>query len=330
MKINIKTFYLLFLFVTYQYAVTAQLIYIHPAESDFKMFSFNQNFIQKKKIKIITVSYADKKDEFAIEDRGIKEEYNFDTNGLLQRHYITVLKSRDAIEKTIPAVYKKGKLIKPKETITEYIFTFDTTFTWFKYDQQNRLVMKRTAIGDYFSTVYYMYDDNGNVIKETTCKETNKNISKHYFVPGTQTVLTEELYEYVQQGSYQIKKKCLNDLGSVYKEGITNLKPGSINIDYRYLYGYIKFGYEFKLNEKMLVTDYLYYSNVTSDIRDKTVYEYDDKNNLLKEKYYKSEKEIYFSNYFYEENGNLIKNRLKRIHEKKMIEIAKFSYEYFP
>ena len=310
-------------------SVSAQLIENKPSYIYTTDICFNSFYVKTSKVKKITALLSDKPDNQIIVDKGLVKCYEFDTAGNVKRFYFTSVKTYEAVEVPVPAVYKKGKRISKATTVTEYHYFYDTTFTWFAYDKTGRVTMKRTNVGDIFNTSYYEYNINGFFSKETVCKETNKGASIHSFELGVQTVISVESFEYVFQSPSQLKRLCLNDEGKVYKEGIINFSKSQLEENYAYKVGYVRYSnlYEYDASGKMIKQTFVPDNNV--DVKNISAFEYSPEGILMAEKKYKNET---FTNnivYSYNEKTNLLNSRLNRDFANANIGITKFVYEFW-
>jgi hypothetical protein len=290
---------------------------------------FDPNYVKRNKVKKITMLVMNKKDDFPIEDKGLTEGYEFDTLGNVIRYWKTSILSVDVVEKKMPAIYRKGKRISPPYTIDTYKYTYDTAFTWFKYDNLNRLINKRIHVGDFFFSWYFDYNTNGFLSKQTYCKESNKNPSKHNFDLGVQTILSSESFDYLFQTTNQLKKICLNDDGKEYKSAIINFKRDFIEESYTYVVGYARNYNYYIFDEKGRTKEISFYSNSNGDNTLKKYYEYDENEELKMEKIYSNEEPVHTYSYYYDSKTKLLTSRLDRSIAKKNIEIVKFVYDFY-
>lgn len=297
-----------------------------PSVIETTPIHFDANYIKRNKVKQITLQVMNKKDDFPIEDKGLTEAYEFDTAGNVIRYWKTSILSVEVVEKKMPAIYRKGKRISPPYTIDTYKYTYDTAFTWFKYDNMNRMITKRIHAGDFFFTWYYEYNMNGFLSKQTYCKESNKNPSMHSFDLGVQSILSTESFDYIFQTGNQLKKVCLNDEGKEYKSAIINFNRFFIEENYTYVVGYARNYNYYKFDDKGRTTETSYYTNSNGDVTVKKYYEYDTDGEVKMEKEYTNEEPVHTYTYLYDSKSKLLTSRLDRSIKKKNIEIVKFHY----
>src|ERR1043166_325791 len=128
----------------------AQLIVTKPQEISVGPCVFNANLIKANKIKRIDVVKVDKPDGEVIIDKGEAQGYDFDTLGRLSRYYYTVLNSTAYEEVDVPAIKRKGRIIRPATTRTVTKYINDTIFANVFYVTQNHIICKRVRTGDYY------------------------------------------------------------------------------------------------------------------------------------------------------------------------------------
>jgi hypothetical protein len=308
----------------------AQLIVSRTSEPQATDPRFNPALIKANKIRRITLNIADKPDLQVIIDRGLVQCCEFDTSGHMSMFYTTSLKGQEKTETFIKPIYKKGRKIRAGYTEVAWTYVYDTSFTWLRYDNDNRLIMKRTNYGDFFSTYYYDYDKEGRLIKEVNCKETNKNMDLHAFELGVQTVLSTESFEYIPQSPTQVKKLCYNDDGKVYKQGIINSDNNTVQEDYSFVVGYVRYGNTYKYDNSGKIIEKTNVSNSNGDVKLTTLYTYDENGNVMEEKNLKNDTQTNLVAWLYDESKKLVTTRLDRDFIHASIQIVKFTYEFYP
>ena len=309
---------------------SAQLINTKVTEPSTTEIKFNPTLVKTSKIKKITLLISNKPDLQMIEEKSLTECYEFDSIGMVKRSYTTKMAHQEKVEREVKAVYRKGRRISPAYTDVTWIYVYDTAFTWYFYDAEGRLNMKRANYGDFFTTWYYTYNGDGQIIKEVYCKENNLNMNVHDFKLGVQTVLSSESFQYVTQSPTQVKKLCYNDEGKVYKQGIINRDSNVVEENYSFVVGYVHYinTYKYDNNGRLLTKTNI--SNSNGDQKVTQTYEYDADNNLSAQKLYKNELNTDSCTFIYDESKRLVKARLDRDIVNSSIVITKFTYEFFP
>ena len=310
--------------------IRAQLINNCVSEFQASNLKFNIELVKAGKIKRIMLSVLQKPDLQVITDRGEVQCYEFDTTGLLTRYYATRVISQEQVETFYKAVYKRGRRIRAAYTDISWKYVYDTSFTWYVYDKNRNMLMKRSNYGDFYNTFYYDYDSLGQVKRETNVKETNKNPARGNFELGVQTILSVESFEYIQQSPTQLKKLCYNDDGKIYKQGIINHDSNTVEENYSFVVGYVRYKNTYiylpsgKLSSKEM------YSNSNGDLKIFTTYTYDADGNIAEEKVFTNDVQTDLVAYIYDDSKRLLKSRLDRQFERNSIEIIKFSYDLYP
>jgi hypothetical protein len=317
-------------FLLFPLSLQAQLIDTHLSEPSTTDPHFNTEIIRLNKIKSITFSISQKPDLQVIDDKGLVQCFEFDSLGLVKRSYTTSIRSQEKVETLVKARYYRGRRISPAYTDISWKYIYDTAFTWFVYDKEKQLILKRSNYGDIFSTYYYEYDSLGRVTKEINCRETNKNLDKHHFELGVQTVLSTESFQYVRQSPSQLKKLCLNDDGKVYKQGIINRDSNTVTEDFSFIVGYVRYSNIYTYDKSGKLISKTYASNENGDTKTTVSYTYDENGNVSFEKRQKNDTLTDDLSYLYDESGKLLRSKLDRDYIHLNIEIVKVMYEYYP
>jgi hypothetical protein len=319
--------YLFFVIYTHTYA---QLILIAPTENYSPEIKFNSNYVKQHKIKKITCKVIYKPDNKVMEDKGLSKYYEFNTSGNLKLAYYTTLKGTEKVEKRIPAIYRRGKLIIPAHTTESSQYSYDTTFTYFFYDEKQNLIMQRTNIAvNIFNTTYYTYDTLANRLTKTiTCRETNQNNSMHEFSLGIQNVLTNESFEYDIQSEKQFKKRYINDNGKVYKEGFVNITPLLRTEVYVFLVGSLRLTNFFNYQADGSIFESTFDSNAEDKIQYKCTYEYNEKQ-PVSQKIFKNQVKTHEINYLYDAETKLLRSTINRNFVENTIDILKLDYQFY-
>lgn len=291
---------------------------------------FNTAFIRQHRIKTITASVVDKPDGEIIRDKGLAQVYAFDSTGKLTRHYFNEITSLEKTETEIPAVYKRGRVVKKSYTKVNFQYQYDTLGTEYFYTSTGHLVMKRVCIGDFYHSTYYEYFGDGLVSRQTLCKETNIARAGEPFRLGVQTVLSEEKFEYEQLTASQVRKKFLNDEGKPYKQGILNFANGKpIDESYQFVVGFIRSGVTYAYDAKGRLTERVATDNSSGITTEKVTYEYEDNGNIKAEKKFKNGMQTDEIVYLYDEAKKLLTSQIDRQLQKASIRILKYEYTFY-
>ena len=311
--------------------VAAQIINPFPAAVSVSEPRFSRTFVKQNKIRTVTASVVDKPDGEIIRDKGLAQVYSFDTSGNLTRHYFNEITSLEKTETEIPAVYKRGRVVKKSFTKVDFQYQYDTLGTEFFYNSTGYLVMKRVCIGDFYHSTYYEYFGDGLVSRQTLCKETNIAKQGQPFKLGVQTILSEEKFGYENLTATQVKKTFLNDEGKPYKQGILNFSNGKpLDESYQFVVGYIRSGVTYSYDAAGRLTQMLTSDNSSGYNTEKTTYEYDESGNVKTEKRFKNETETDEIVYLYDDAKKLMTSQIDRQLQKASIKILKYEYGFYP
>lgn len=304
---------------------------IPTAESAFEaQLPFNTAYIKQQKVKSITFDIIDKKDFQVAEDRGLLNYYEFNTAGLLSRYYYTSIIKVIEKEYHHDAVYRHKKKIGNAYSYTKNEYVYDTVSTTYFYDNFDLVKLKRYNDGAYYESKYYTYSAANRLINEKRCKETNVSENKAEFKLGSQTILSEESFEYAVTGKNQYKKTCKNDEGRVYKEIICNYNDAHklISLNEQYTATWITQASTFTYNSKGQLISATYKSNSDGEFEQSRTYEYDANDCLFSEKQFKNgvlQKEISYVT----DSTKKLHSYIVRDPNGKSMRIVKLFYQYY-
>jgi YD repeat-containing protein len=296
--------------------------------------TFNSGFIRSNKIKCIRAAITLKPDNQVIQDKGLSEGYQFDTLGRLTEFYRTRIRSFETREIQHPAVYRKGKRVSRPWTEFKSQYVYDTTFINYYYDSLSRLVVKRMNDGDYYHTWYLRYTNEAgknNISLLQKCRETNTGTSHRNFRLGVQSVISSEEYRYEQLTPSQVKRRCLNDEGKVYKEVILNYDASGRLLDeyHSFLVSWVKRSSTFKYDSLGRLTGQVFAEYSGDAVEEKSTIEYDSLGRTAMIRYY---------------IGSALQNELSFVYSKDVlgmygtvgrrlkdaaIDIVKYTYEVY-
>ncbi len=327
MKKRLFTFFFLLTIIHGQ----AQLISTKPVEIPVGPVNFNPDVVKQNKIKSIVLDMVDKPDGSIIIDRDATQGFEFDTNGKVVRYYYTLLARTETQEVDVPAVKKHGRIIRPASTRTILKYVNDTVFANVFYDDESRVITKRTRIGDYYDAYYYEYNEKGKIKKETHCRETNISENKNEFRLGVQTVLSSETFEYEQLTPVQIKKKCINDEGREYKKAIISYdtKGNKLYENYDFIVSWMHEESDYEYNEQNYLVKKIYINNQSGEVRLESIYEYDANGSLTSEKKMKGTEVLNEVSYLFDDATKLVKSQIDRDFKNASIGIVKYAYTYY-
>lgn len=322
-------FFLLFLFPFIH--CTAQLLSTKPVEINVGPVHFNSEVVKQNKIKSIQVILVDKPDGAMIIDKGATEGYDFDEQGKVIRYYYTILNKIEVEEVDVPAIKKRGRVIRPASSQMVAKYINDTVFANIFYDNKNRIVGKRVRMGDYYDAYYYEYNEQEKIRKETHCKETNVSENKNEFKLGVQSVLSSETFQYTPFTATQLKKQCFNDEGREYKKAIINYdaKGNKLSEIYEFIVSWMRQENSYQYDTKGYLQERTFISNESGDLKEYVVFENDPNGVLLSEKRFKNDVLLNEISYLYDETKTLVRSQVNRDHKNASIGIVKYAYSFY-
>jgi hypothetical protein len=293
--------------------------------------NFNPEIIKKNKVKTIVLDIVDKPDGKIIVDKDATQGFEFDEEGRVSRYYYTILNRVQATEVDVPALKKRGKVVRPATTKTVLKFVNDTIFTSVFYDLLDRVILKRSRSGDYYDAYYYEYDDKGKIKREMHCRETNISENKNVFKLGVQTILSSETFSYENLTPTQVKKKCFNDEGREYKKGIINYdaKGNKLSESYDFIVSWMHQEglYEYANNGNLIRR--ILKTNESGELKQESTFDYDANNHLITEKKLKDAVILNEISYLFDEFTKLVKSHVDRDFKNASIGIVKYAYTYY-
>lgn len=295
---------------------------------------FNPDFIRTEKIKTISAAITLKPDNKVIIDKGLSEGYNFDTLGRLTEYYRTRVRSYDTKEIEHPAVYRKGKRIARPWTEYKYQYTYDTVFTNFYYDSLNRVIIKRVNDGDFYNAWYYRYTNEpyyGCVLAQLQCRESNTGTSHREFRLGMQTILSTEDFCYERLTPNQVKRKCLNDEGKVYKEVILDFDSAGrlLAENSSYVVSWVKQTSFYRYDSLGRLTEKSNHSFSGDELAERTTFLYDSLGRFDMQRNYKNEILQDEISFVYSKETPAFYAMINRRAKDAAIDIVKFTYSFY-
>jgi hypothetical protein len=309
----------------------AQLINTRPVEINVGPINFNPEIVKKNKVKTIVLDIVDKPDGKIIVDKDATQGFEFDEKGRVIRYYYTILNRTQATEIDVPALKRKGRVIRPATTKTVLKFINDTVFTNVFYDNLDRVILKRSRSGDYYDAYYYEYNEKGKLKREMHCKETNISENKTVFKLGVQTILSSETFEYENLTETQVRKRCLNDEGREYKKGIINYdsKGNKLSESYDFIVSWMHQEGLYEYNKNGLLVRRILKTNESGEMKQESTYDYDVNGHLITEKKIKDTVVLNEISYLFDDFTRLVKSHVDRDYKNASIGIVKYAYTFY-
>jgi len=293
----------LFLFSLFTISSFAQILEVNqPAFGEFPFF--NTSFIKTNKIKTIIASRSSKKVKDIIRKKGLDYEYRFNTNGTLKSQMTTFL--------------KKGHLK-------------DTNIVTYQYNKEGKVIcIRKSDNGGYFSNNYKL-DDDGNIVKQTYCRDENASHSKNNFKLLKQYIITSDSFSYDKPSENQVKKIFYNKYHKRYK----------IQTSYYNEYGYLVEKYtKFLIGNSKSKISYQYdkkgrlsridnFSDLSQNNKISKTYIYDEIGNVLEIKNYENDKFITSKQFLYDEKTMLLTAQIIKDIDTEFIRIIQYRYTFY-
>jgi hypothetical protein len=320
---------ILFCFLALQ--AEAQVFDLNPPSCYTFEPVFKGGYVAKNRIRSIHASIVYKRDNEAIQDKGLSKTWEYDSRGLLTRYYFTTIKGFVNNEISHPAVYRRGRRISAAYITEEPTYSYDTTFTDYLYNPQKQLILRRTRDGDYYNAVYYEYDTQGDLRKESVYRETNASENRNVFKLGVQNQLSQEEFRYEKPSTRQRKCKHLNDEGKVFKETIFQYDSIGhlLEENNSYTVSWMRSSTHMTYDKSGRMIMKLAVSNENGEESAKSIYKYTGDNKVDVEERFKGDEKYYELNYLYDKQTDLLTSHFIREELNKAIVIVKYSYEFY-
>lgn len=294
---------------------------IHTGYVDVKTgaIEFNPKVIKKKKIKSITIHIINKPDGAIIVNKGSFNRYEFNIYGYATKYYYSVFNKVEL-----------NNSPKINSTTSPYRYINDTISTQLTYDNQHRIIIKKTTTNDIVQSHEIQYDTSNNIIKETLSKTHNK-FKNNDIIDQYQTTFLSDKYEYHITTPFQTKVKILDKSNYPYKSLIVT-KDSLHNLKSTYLSfasGLLNESYSYEYDVHKRVSKKTFITNNRGGVKEVNVYEYTNTGELLSEKTYSDNELIHEVSYLFDNQTGLIKSEVSRDHKKQFIIIAKYEYTYY-
>ena len=263
---------------------------------------FYTEFIRSNKIKSIKGVVSTKADLQVIKSKGLSTEFFFDDSGNLIKQFDSFYRGK-----------KK-----------------DSSITTYRYDEKKNITTKRMSDSYGFFSYNYGYNDNGDVLSKTYCRDENTTNNKNDFKLKKQYTIVNETYSYVQKDSC-IQKNVHNNHGGVYQKEYYTYDENKllVKVEKKLIVNHKKAQTTFKYNNLMMVSEMTIQKDLGKDAYSKFVYEYDHLGNLEVIDEYRNEELKTHKEVIYDKSTLLMKALIVQEVNSNFITITKFSYVFF-
>lgn len=279
----------------------AQILGINkPLFSDLPFF--NTEFIKANNIKSIKGSISSKKVRDIIRSKGLDYYYEFHEDGKLK--------------KQLASHFSKG--LK------------DTSITSYEY-LNNKISVKRKSDSYGYFSYHYKYDDLGNIITQTYCRDENKYKSKSNFELKKQYTIITDSFSYQKFSDRQSKKSFYNSYKIKFKEQIDFYDElGYLVEEYtKFIIGNNKKKLTYEYNERGRLFKKHIYTNIAENKKTTEVYAYDEIGNVLDIKFYQDGKHTSTKQFLYDKKTMLLTAMITQDIDTEFLRIIKYRYTFY-
>ena len=241
---------------------------------------------------------------------------------------VSTKKELSTIKKTNLVVHfdfnEKGELVKQYSSIKRHKKT-DTTFTMYTYSKSGNIITKRTNDAHGFYSYNYEYDQDGQLIKKTYCRDENASGDRYNFKLGKQYTIINESYSYSKQKN-KILKNIFNNNGRVYEkhESLYDSLGYLKQISKRLMIINKRSSIVYEYNERGFLKTVSTYKNNAETPITKFKYQYDEHGNLTYVDEYKESVHVIHKELLYEPSSFLLKTLITQDITTNFIKIIKF------
>jgi len=156
--------------------------------------------------------------------------------------------------------------------------------------------------------------------------------SRKEFRLGMQTIISTEEFAYERLTPTQVKKKCLNDEGKVYKEIILNYDTAGRLVDeyHSYIVSWVKQSNTYAYDSLGRMKERTVKSYSGEELEEKVTMEYDSAGNISMQRFYKNGVLYYEMSFLYNAELPGVYAMVNRRHREALIDIVKYGYELYP
>jgi hypothetical protein len=294
-----RLFLLILILPTYY---SAQLLDNRRCEVFSEEPFFYTEFIRDNKIKSIKGLVSTKADLQVIKSKGLTTKFLFDNSGNLIKQFDSFYRGK-----------KK-----------------DSSIITYHYDDDENITIKRMSDSYGFFSYNYTYNNKGDVVRKTYCRDENATNNKNNFKLKKQYTIVNETYSYVRSDS-SIQKNVLNNHGSVYQKEYYIYDENRLLIQMikKLIVNHKKAETTYKYNDLMKVSEMKTQKDMSKEAYSRFVYEYDKLGNLEVIDEYRNEEFKTHKEVIYDKATFLMKALLVQDVNSNFITITKFTYTFF-
>ena len=263
---------------------------------------FYNDFVQSNKIKSITGSVSTKADLQVIKSKGIIAKFLFDDSGNLIKQFDSFYRGK-----------KK-----------------DSSIITYHYDENKNIITKRMSDSYGFFSYNYSYNDQGDMIRKTYCRDENATNNKNDFRLKKQYTIVNETYSYITNDSSK-QKNVHNNHGGVYQKEYYVYDENNllVKVEKKLIVNHKKGQTSYKYDDLMRVSEMTIQKDMSKDAYSRFVYEYDQLGNLEVIDEYRNDELKIHKEVIYDKSTLLMKALLNQDVPSNFITITNFSYAFF-
>tara|TARA_B110000285_G_scaffold78889_1_gene90844 strand:+ start:117 stop:1007 length:891 start_codon:yes stop_codon:yes gene_type:complete len=263
---------------------------------------FYTEFIHSNKIKSIKGAVSTKADLQVIKSKGLTTMFLFDSSGKLIKQFDSFYRGK-----------KK-----------------DSSIITYSYDENKNITTKRMSDSYGFYSYNYSYNEKGDVVRKTYCRDENATNNKNNFKLKKQYIIVNETYSYARSDS-SVQKNVFNNHGSVYQKEYYTYDEHSLLVQMvkKLIVNHKKAETTYKYNDLMKVSEMKIQKDMSKEAFSRFVYEYDPLGGLEVIDEYRNEELKTHKEVIYDKSTFLMKALLVQDVNSNFITITKFTYEFF-
>ena len=263
---------------------------------------FYTEFIRNNNIKSIKGAVSTKADLQVIKSKGLATMFLFDRSGKLIKQFDSFYRGK-----------KK-----------------DSSIITYSYDKNKNITIKRMSDSYGFYSYNYSYNEKGDVVRKTYCRDENVTNNKNNFKLEKQYIIVNETYSYARSDS-SIQKNVFNNHGSVYQKEYYTYDENSLLVQMvkKLIVSHKKAETTYKYNDLMKISEMKIQKDMSKDAFSRFVYEYDELGNLEVIDEYRNDELKTHKEVIYNKSTLLMKALIVQDVNSNFITITKFSYVFF-
>ena len=263
---------------------------------------FYTEFIHSNKIKSIKGSVSTKADLQVIKSKGLITKFLFDNSGNLIKQFDS---------------FYRGK--KKDSSIINY-----------HYDEKKNIVTKRMSDSYGFFSYNYRYNDAGDIVQKTYCRDENSTGNKNNFKLKKQYTIVNETYSFTRTDS-SMQKNVFNNHGSVYQKEYYTYDENKLLVKMvkKLIVNHKKAETTYKYNDLGKVSEKKIQKDLSKEAYSRFVYEYDELGNLEVVDEYRNAELKTHKEVLYNKSTLLMKALIVQDVNSNFITITKYSYVFF-